>query len=96
MARPQPHAKNFGDILQVEPLLHRKCAATCVEHCPALKRQISDGMLNIRQVFSHGVQFAILGDQGVFEVTGVRQKAIGHAKVHLKKWADRDFEWLVK
>lgn len=93
-ARPIAHAANPGDILQVEPLLHRECAAESMRHCPSLKRQLSEGFLRIRQVLKWQVQFAIYSEQGVFEACGERVKAISHAKVHLLKWRDRDLEWL--
>lgn len=88
------HAARFGDVLQVEPLLHRECARISMAHCPSLKRQATDGTLHIRQVFLHRVQFAVYSDQGVFEACGVRQKAVSHAKVQLVKFADRSVEWL--
>ena len=32
----------------------------------------------------------------VESVTGDRRKAIGHAKVHLRCWKDRDMAWLTE
>ena len=93
-ARPQPHGANYGDILQVEPLLHRECAIESIMHCPSLKRDIAAGILHVRQVTQHRAQFAIYSEQGVFEALGVYQKAISHAKVHLKRWRERDADWL--
>lgn len=93
-ARPQAHAASFGDILQVEPLLHKECAAESIKHCPSLRRQLLDGELNIRQVQRSAVQFAIYSEQGTFEVIGVRAKAISHAKVHIIDWLPRDLAWL--
>lgn len=93
-ARPQPHAVNPGDVLQVEPLLHRECAAISVQHCPSLKGQIRDGVYHIRQVFRHACQFAIYSEEGTEIAVGVRVKSISHAKVQLIKWAERDLDWL--
>lgn len=93
-AKSRMNAASPLDVLQVEPLLHRHCAAICMEHCPSLKRQMRDGDLNIRQVFRHACQFAIYSAQGVFEACGERQIAISHAKVQLIKWQDRDLKWL--
>lgn len=93
-ARPVAHAARFGDILQVEPLLHRECAATCLDLCPSLRRQRTDGSLHIRQVLRHACQFAVYSEQGTFEATGIAVKAISHAKVQLIKYADRDERWL--
>lgn len=93
-ARPVAHAARFGDVLQVEPLLHRECARISMQHCPSLQRQARDGSLMIRQVFQHRVQFAIYSEEGVFAACGVRQKAICYAKVQLVKYADRPAEWL--
>jgi len=93
-ARPQPHAFRMGDILQVEPMLHRDCAAQCVEFCPSLKRDIDLGTLMVRQVFKHAVQCAVMDEDYTEQMTGKRQKALGHAKVQLIKWQDRNLSWL--
>ena len=94
-ARPVLHAARPGDVLQVEPLLHRECAAMSMEHCPSLKTQARDSTLMIRQVFTHRVQFSIYSEQGVFEACGIRRKAVCYAKVQLVKFADRPADWLV-
>ena len=93
-ARPQIHAASPMDVLQVEPLLHRECAAICVQHCPSLKRDIANGTLWVRQVLSWRCQFAIYSAEGVQEITGIYQKAICYSKVQLVKWIDRDQAWL--
>ena len=95
-ARPVVHAAKAFDILQVEPLLHRKCAAICYGHCPSLKRQREDGTLHIRQVFRYQVQFALYSEEGTFQATGIRQKSISHAKVQRIKFADLDLDWLMR
>jgi hypothetical protein len=93
-ARPQLHAARPLDVLQVEPLLHKECAAESMRHCPSLRRQIEDGSLNIRQVSRWACQLAIYSEQGTFEAVGVRTEAVSHAKVQLIKWIDRDLSWL--
>jgi len=93
-ARSRTNAASPLDVLQVEPLLHRECAQICVKHCPSLRRDIRNGALDVRQVMTYAVQFAIYSEQGTFEACGVRQKAICHAKVQLLKWRDRDGAWL--
>ncbi len=98
-AAPRMNAAKAGDILQVEPLLHRECAARCVEHCPSLRRDIANGSLRIRRVSRHQAQFAIMGPEYVSHyVTGYEampdDRIIGHAKVHLLQWQDRDLRWL--
>ena len=93
-ARPQAHGATFGDVLQVEPLLHKECAAISLRHCPALKRDVANGTVMIRQVMRHACQFAVYSEQGTFEATGIRQKSISHAKVQLIRYQDRDIEWL--
>lgn len=93
-ARPTAHAATYGDILQVEPLLHKACAALCLKHCPSLKRQISDGVLNIRQVFQSAVQSALYSADGIQEITGIHETAFYYNKVQLIKWRDRDEDWL--
>lgn len=95
-ARPRMNAHEPGQILQVEPLLHRECAAESMKHCPSLKRDLAAGTIMIRQVLRHGVQFAIMDEVYVQSVTGAAEKAVGHAKVQLIMWRDRDLGWLEK
>jgi hypothetical protein len=94
-ARSRMNAAKPLDVLQVEPLLHKECAAICMHYCPSLRRQQRDGVLNIRQVLRHRCQFAIYSEQGVFEALGIRQRAVSHAKVQLLNWTDRDEHWLI-
>lgn len=94
-ARPQLHAARSGDVLQVEPLLHKDCAAISLRHCPALKRDIRDGTARVRQVFRHDCQFAVYSAEGTAEATGVAVKSIAHAKVQLIDWQNRPAEWLL-
>lgn len=93
-ARPVPHSANGWEILQVEPLLHRACALISMQHCPSLKRDIREGSLMIRQVTACRVQFAIMDEEYTEQITGVRTRSVGHAKVELRSWIDRDLGWL--
>lgn len=93
-ARPVPHGANGWAVLQVEPMLHRACAAESMRFCPALKRDIADGSLMVRQVTRSRVQCAIMDEIYVESVTGTRVKALGHAKVELLDWIDRDMDWV--
>lgn len=93
-ARPQLHGVSHGDVLQVEPLLHKECAAESMRHCPSLRRQLQDGSLHIRQVTRSACQFAVYSEQGTFEAVGQRAIAICHAKVQLIDWIDRELNWL--
>jgi hypothetical protein len=95
-ARPRSNGASAFDILQVEPLLHKECAAISMRHCPSLHRDVKNRTLEIRQVIQHRVQFAIYSEQGTFEATGQRCTAISHAKVHLLRWKDRDERWLLQ
>lgn len=81
-------------IMQVEPLLHRRCAAESVRFCPSLKRDVRDGSLIIRQVTAYEVQFAIMDEVYCLQVAGEARTAVGHAKVVLKRWVDQDADWL--
>lgn len=86
-------------ILQVEPLLHRECAATAMRFCPSLRRDIQTGTLNIRQVTRSREQLAIMGPEYIKEyvagyVASPDDRIIGHAKVELLLWTDRDEAWL--
>ncbi|WP_404711540.1 hypothetical protein [Sphingomonas sp. MMS24-J13] len=93
-ARPQPHGASGWAVLQVEPMLHKRCAATSIRFCPSLRADVERGTLFVRQVTSHRVQCAILSEAAVLEFTGERRTALGHAKVELLRWIDRDAAWL--
>lgn len=93
-ARPQPHGVSGWAILQVEPILHRECAARCITLCPSLKRDVEQGTLMVRQVHRHRTQCAIMDEVYTQEMTGKAIKALGHAKVELIHWTDRDIAWL--
>ncbi len=84
-------------VLQVEPMVHKDCALTCVELCPSLKRDVKNGTLFVRQVLKHRAQMALLTSAAVMEFCGVEKKGdvIGHLKVELLKWKDRDLQWLM-
>jgi hypothetical protein len=92
-ARPRYAAEGWA-ILQVEPLLHKECAAESIEHCPSLKRDLRDGSLMVRQVARHRVQFAVMHATYTQEIAGAPVTAIGHAKVELLSWTDRTEAWL--
>lgn len=86
-------------ILQVEPLLHRECAAISLRFCPSLRRDIAAGSLMVRQVGKTRVQFAIMAPEYVREyvpdyVFNSSDRIVGHAKVELISWVDRDEQWL--
>ena len=92
---------NGTGILQVEPLLDRACARDAIRWCPSLKKDIAVGTLSVLQVMSHRVQFAIMGVQFIqhyvpdFVPTPADAKGIvGHAKVELLRWKNRDQQWL--
>lgn len=85
--------------MQVEPMVHRECAILCIDNCPSLKRDVANGTLAVRQVFRFEVQLAIMGPQYVQHyvpdyVPNPSDRIIGHAKVVLLKWRDRDEAWL--
>lgn len=81
-------------VMQVEPLLHKGCALTSIQHCPSLKRDVRSGEVEIRQVARYQVQIARMSKVYVQEVCGQAVEAAGHAKVVLEGWRDRDLAWL--
>ena len=93
-ARPVAHGAQGMAILQVEPMLHRTCAALCTKYCPSLKRDVADGSLRIRQVTRWRPQFALMDAEYVETITGTARIAVGYAKVELLQWTDRDQDWL--
>lgn len=100
-ARSRANGAEGLAILQVEPLLHRACAATSLRHCPSLKRDVAAGRVAIRQVTHHRVQFAIMSPEYVGTyVPGYEaepgDRIVGHAKVELLRWIDQDSAWLLR
>jgi hypothetical protein len=98
-ARPVGHGAEGLAILQVEPLLHRECAAESMRHCPSLKRDIAAGTLMVRQVTRWRVQFVIMGPQFISHyvpgyIAKPSDRIVGAAKVELLRWVDRDMDWL--
>lgn len=93
-ARPQPHGAQGWAILQVEPMMHRECAQIAIAACPSLKRDLEHGELRIRQVYRWRAQVAIMDEVFVETITGEKRRALGHAKVELLQWNDRDLAWL--
>lgn len=99
-ARERMNAAGGGTgILQVEPLLHRECALESMRFCPSLKRDIAAGALMIRQVNRYRVQFALMSPEYIHHyvpdyVPDPRDQIVGHAKVELMGWIDRDLDWL--
>ncbi|OKO87656.1 hypothetical protein AC629_13425 [Bradyrhizobium sp. NAS80.1] len=86
-------------ILQVEPLLHRECALDSMKFCPSLKRDLAARTLMIRQVNRYAVQFAIMAPEYIQHYVAdyepsPKDRIVGHAKVELIRWIDRDFDWL--
>lgn len=83
-------------VMQVEPLLHKECAAASMKHCPSLKRDIRHGSLFVRQVNRYRVQLAMLTGAATVEFCGVwAPGAVGHAKLELLSWKDRSETWLL-
>lgn len=86
-------------ILQVEPLLHRECALESMKFCPSLKRDLAAGRLMIRQVLRSAVQFSVIRPEFLQTYVSDYQpspqdRIVGHAKVELIRWIDRDLDWL--
>lgn len=82
-------------VMQVEPLLHKECAAISMRYCPSLKSDIRNGTLFVRQVNRYRVQLALLTTAACEEFTGeTATGAVGHAKIELLSWKSRDAQWL--
>lgn len=84
-------------VMQVEPMVHKDCAVTCLQQCPSLKRDIAAGTLFVRQVLKHRTLLAMLSPDAVMEFTQTAHigTVVGHAKVELLHWKDRNLEWLM-
>lgn len=93
-ARVQLHGAEGPCVMQVEPMLHRQCAALSMRFCPSLRRDIANGTLFVRQVTRWRPQCAIMTPEYVETITGQAVKALGHGKVELLAWNDRDADWL--
>src|SRR3546814_8535674 len=57
-------------------MMHQKCAAVAIQHCPSLKRDVENGTLMIRQVLRYRVQCAIMSPEYVESETGEAVKAL--------------------
>lgn len=75
-------------------MLHKACALESLRHCPSLRRDIAAGTLMVRQVTRWRAQCAIMEAAYVESVTGRAEIALGHGKVELLNWIDRDADWL--
>lgn len=50
----------------------------------------------IRQVHRWRAQCAVMSPAYVESVTGEQRTALGHGKVELIRWTDRDLDWLLR
>lgn len=81
--------------LAVEPMVHKECALLALQQCPSLKRQAESGALRIRQVFQAKLVAQQLTEAATLEYAGVAaQGAVGHLKLAVVKYLDRDTKWL--
>jgi hypothetical protein len=81
----------------VEPLLHVDCARTSLQHCPALRRQIREDRVAVRQVFRWRAR--VIPEQPgsphilhtIPDYTGV--PLIGLGVIELLSWRDVTMDW---
>ena len=80
----------------IDPLMNQSLMPGSADADPnKLKRDIKAGVLFVRQVHKHRPQLALLTDAAVEEFAGERRSGVvGHAKVELQRWTDRNLEWL--
>lgn len=98
-ARVRTNGAQGPCIMQGEPMVHRACALVCIEQCPSLRRDVAAGSLMVRQVLRSQVQFAIMGPEYIRHyvpdyIAQPSDKIVGHAKVVLQRWIERDEAWL--
>src|SRR3546814_16715020 len=48
-ARPYPHGAEGWAVLQVEPMMHRQCAAGAIQHCPSRSEERGVGKRCVRK-----------------------------------------------
>ncbi|CAH1662067.1 conserved hypothetical protein [Hyphomicrobiales bacterium] len=99
-ARPHANGAEGMAIMQVEPLLHKECAAISMRHCPSLKRDVRTGAFRVRQVNRYRIQIAIIAPEFIGRfvpgyVARSTERIAGHAKVELLSWKERDVTWLM-
>lgn len=85
-------------FIQVEPLLHRRCAAISLQFCPHLKRHAEALTLPVREVVRSDVALARLTAAAVLEFTGERWPdgaVYGHAKLRVHRSIVRSVQWLL-
>lgn len=82
-------------LSQVEPLLHADCAKLSIKHCPALRRQLGDGRMRVRQVFQCQPRATIASEQERADfVPGYDgPDVLGLAVMELLKWRDVTGSW---
>jgi hypothetical protein len=85
-------------LFQIEPLLHKECAAISLQHCPYLRQRLADGTLPVRQVTRYDVRLSVMLPEAIAEhvpeYTGPREGIVGYAQIRLLAWTDRDAAWL--
>jgi hypothetical protein len=80
----------------MEPLLHAECARTSLVHCPALRRQLREGRLGVRQVFRFRARPLRASSDHVEHTVPdyVGPPVLGLAVVDLLSWLDVTTQWL--
>jgi hypothetical protein len=80
----------------MEPLLHAECARISVAHCPALRRQLRDGRLVVRQVFRFRARPLRASPEHIEHALPgyVGPPVLGLAAVDLLSWLDVTPQWL--
>ena len=73
--------------------------STCACHRVEAQVQVHEvrvaaQQLQVRQVTKWRAQVARTSAEYVESITGERREALGHAKVQLMEWGDRDGDWL--
>ncbi|MBR0882093.1 MULTISPECIES: hypothetical protein [Bradyrhizobium] len=64
-----------------------------------MKRDIAAGALMVRQVNRYAVQFVVMRPEFIQHYVpdyqpSPKDRIVGHAKVELIRWIDRDLDWL--
>ncbi len=94
---------NFGDdisedcvLTEVEPLLHVECARLSMSQCPALRRQLAEGRLRVRQVFRCAPRAtAATAEEKANFVPGYGEELLlGLAVMDITSWRDVTSHWM--
>lgn len=86
----------YSMLSVVEPLLHKQCAIVSITECPELQRQITAGVIRVRQVFLYRPRLTQALSQECIDFIPDYDGSpiIGQAMLDILKWRDVTAEFI--